>query len=161
MSSGPTIHATSIVLGTRGVLIRGKPGAGKTALALHLLGRLGPSAFSGLVSDDRTAVASQNGRLMARSVESIAGLAEIRGLGIAAARRCAASAVVTLIVDLVPGEEAVRLPEADGNTAEICGVTVRVLRLPDAMTGSLDAKADAILAALGLSPSCRPAPVDG
>lgn len=160
MSLGPTIHATSIVLGTQGVLIRGKPGAGKTALALYLLGQAGAHVFTALVSDDRTAVSAENGKLISRSIDSIAGLAELRGLGIAAVKRRAASAIVTLLVDLVDGSETDRLPDPEDLTTHIQGIDLRVLRLPDAKTGSLEAKADAVLSALGLSRTCCPPTVD-
>ena len=161
MSLAPTIHATSIVLGTQGVLIRGRPGAGKTALALHLLGQAGAHVYAALVSDDRTAVSAENGKLIARGIDSIAGLAEIRNLGIAPVKRRTGSACVTLIVDLVDRTETVRLPEPEDRKARIGNIDIDVLRLPDAKNGSLEAKAEAVFAALGLSRTCNAPPVDG
>ena len=161
MSLVPTIHATSIVLGTHGVLIRGKSGSGKTALALQLLGRAGSGNYTALISDDRTMVCPQNGRLIARSVETIAGLAEIRGIGIIHARRQAAGAVVTLVLDLVDTQDVARLPAMPDRTTCINGMSVPLIQLPDAVHGSLEAKTEAILAVLDLSHACRPRSVDG
>ena len=117
--SGRTVHATAIVLGEAGILIRGEPGSGKTALARELIGRQhAAGGFARLVCDDRVLLERAGGRLVARAVAPIAGLVEIRGVGIVAAPHMEA-AVIRLVVDVDP--RPVRLPEGEPSV-ELCGV---------------------------------------
>ncbi|MFD0936192.1 HPr kinase/phosphorylase, partial [Methylobacterium trifolii] len=98
---GTTVHATCIVVGEAGVLIRGEAGAGKTSLALALIDCVtGTGRFAALVGDDRIRLERHDGRLVARPHPAVAGLAEIRGFGIAATDWLPA-AVLRLVVDLV------------------------------------------------------------
>src|SRR5215212_9422518 len=87
------IHATCVVIGEAGILIRGASGAGKSSLAGALPGR-----FGRLVGDDRVEIAALNGRLVARPVKPIEGRLELRGLGIVGLAHEPA-AVVRLVVD--------------------------------------------------------------
>jgi HPr kinase/phosphorylase len=73
------IHASCVAIDTRGVLILGDSGAGKSDLAMRLI-----DGGAKLVSDDRTDLYIARGRLCARAPKSIAGLIEVRGLGIIA-----------------------------------------------------------------------------
>ena len=129
----PTIHASAVLIGARAALIRGPAGAGKSQLALALIetARMGLLAFARLVADDRAHVAAVNGRLMVRPPEALAGLIEVRGLGI---RRLPFEplAIVGLVVDLA-AEEAERLPAAASRSITIDGVSVP--RLPVAPGG--------------------------
>jgi len=101
MTTRPTIHASAVLVGARAVLIRGPSGAGKSRLALALLHteQSGQSVFTRLVSDDRSHLEAHHGRLLVRAPANLAGLIEVRGLGI---RRlhCEPVAVVGLVVDL-------------------------------------------------------------
>ena len=63
--------------GDAGVLILGPSGSGKSDLALRLI-----AIGAVLVADDRTELFVRRGRLHARPPKSIAGLLEVRGLGI-------------------------------------------------------------------------------
>jgi serine kinase of HPr protein (carbohydrate metabolism regulator) len=72
-----TIHATSIAIGSRAVLLIGASGAGKSDLALRLIDR-----GASLISDDYTTLSRKNGRLIANPPETIAGKIEIRHIGI-------------------------------------------------------------------------------
>ena len=115
-----TIHASAVLIGARAMLIRGPSGCGKSRLALALLdaARGGLLAFARLVGDDRVHVEATRGVLLVRPTETLAGLIEIRGLGI---RRLPYEplAAVGLIVDLAAADAA-RLPEhAD---SELAGV---------------------------------------
>ncbi len=71
------LHATAIAHGGGALLITGDSGSGKSALALQCIG-LGAE----LVADDRTSLKREGGMLLATSPQSIAGLIEVRGLGI-------------------------------------------------------------------------------
>ncbi len=113
-----TIHASAVLIGPKAALIRGPSGAGKSRLAWQLL--QGALPFRRLVGDDRVEVEDCCGRLLVRSHSTLAGLIEIRGLGI---RRLAYEpvAVVGLVVDLA-APDAERLPLPGAAWAEIEGV---------------------------------------
>jgi HPr kinase/phosphorylase len=117
-----TVHASAVLAGARAVLIRGPSGAGKSRLALGLIEAAGAGAlrFAKLVGDDRVYLAPAHGRLLVRPAEALAGLIEIRGVGI---RRLPhePSAVVGLVVDLA-ATDAERMPETERQYAVIAGV---------------------------------------
>ncbi len=124
MASSATVHASAVLVGARAVLIRGPSGSGKSRLALDLIeaARTGSLTFAKLVADDRVHLEAANGRLLARPAKALAGLIEVRGVGL---RRIAhePSAVVGLVVDLaVP--EAQRLPDAAECLAEVGGINL-------------------------------------
>lgn len=96
------IHASCALIGRHGVLILGGSGQGKSDLLLRLM-----DEGARLVADDRTELYAVKGRLCARAPKSIAGLIEVRGLGIVA-QPFAKSAVLALAVRLGTPE---RLPE--------------------------------------------------
>jgi serine kinase of HPr protein (carbohydrate metabolism regulator) len=107
-----TVHASAVLAGTRAVLIRGPSGAGKSRLTLGLIqaAECGLLTLARLVADDRVELSAAHGRLLARPPPALAGLIEVRGLGI---RRLDHEpvAVVGLMVDLA-APEAKRLPGA-------------------------------------------------
>jgi HPr kinase/phosphorylase len=117
-----SVHATAVLVGNRAVLIRGPSGAGKSRLAFDLIlaGRSGQLPEAVLVGDDRVHLDTRAGQLMVRPARELAGLIEIRGLGI---RRCAFAkeAIVGLVVDL-SAEDAERLPAAEKLQVGISGV---------------------------------------
>lgn len=118
----PTIHASAVLVGARAVLVRGPSGAGKSRLVLAVLhaAAAGRLAFARLVADDRVHVEAVNGRVIARPPAALAGLLEVRGIGIVRLPFEAAAAV-SLVVDLgVAG--APRLP--DPGRTEVAGVTL-------------------------------------
>jgi serine kinase of HPr protein (carbohydrate metabolism regulator) len=116
----PSVHASAVLAGARAVLIRGPAGSGKSRLALAIIeaAQMGLLRFARLVGDDRVHLEACNGRLIVRPADSLAGLIEVRGLGI---RRLdyEASAVVGLVVDLA-APDAERMPGQ--GEATICGV---------------------------------------
>lgn len=71
------IHGTCIEIDGHGVLLVGPPGSGKSDLALRLIddGAL-------LVADDQTQLVRRDGGLYASTPTTLAGLMEVRGLGI-------------------------------------------------------------------------------
>jgi len=107
---GATVHASAVLVGARAVLIRGPSGAGKSRLAWELLeARRGAGAgFARLVGDDRVHLQAAGGRLLVRPADALAGLIELRGIGIAQ-REHEPCAVVGLVVDLA-APDAERLP---------------------------------------------------
>ena len=109
-----TIHASTVAIGGRAVLIMGPSGAGKSDLALRLIDRGGV-----LVSDDYTTVAQQGDTLVAMPPVRIAGQIEVRGIGIVRTPHLE-SATVALAVLLAAEDE--RLPEP--RTIEISGIAV-------------------------------------
>ena len=147
MTDAPTIHASAVLIGPKAVLIRGPSGAGKSALAWALLegGRAGALPFARLVADDRAHIEACHGRLLVRPAPALAGLIEIRGLGI---RRLAYEpvAAVGLVVDLA-ASDADRLPARE--TLETVIENVVLPRLP--VAPGADALA-ALLARLSSEP---------
>jgi len=129
--TGPTIHASAVLVGARAVLIRGAAGSGKSRLALALLHAQteGLVAFARLVGDDRVHVEAAHGRLLVRPAAALAGLIEVRGLGI---RRVPFEpvAVVGVLVDL-GAADADRLPDPAHRQTEIEGI-----RLPRLMVAA-------------------------
>lgn len=118
----PTIHASAVLVGARAVLIRGPAGSGKSRLALALLQAGGSTTlpFTRLVGDDRVHVEAAHERLLVRPAETLAGLIEVRGLGI---RKVPFEriAVVGVLVDLsAPDSE--RLPALKSAVLEVDGV---------------------------------------
>ena len=75
--STETMHATSVAIDGRAVLICGASGAGKSDLALRLIDR-----GAMLISDDYTIVRSSGGQLEASAPATIAGMMEVRGVGV-------------------------------------------------------------------------------
>jgi HPr kinase/phosphorylase len=132
-----TIHASAVLTGARAVLIRGPSGAGKSRLALDLIeaGRTGALRFARLVGDDRVYVQAAGGRLLVRPAEVLAGLLEVRGLGILRLPY-EPSAVVALVVDL--GANAGRLPQPGERRVNIEGISVPRLAVADG-SGALPA----------------------
>ena len=126
MTHPRTVHASAVVVDGRGVLVRGPSGSGKSSLVLALL--VGAPG-SRLVADDRVTLTAEDGRLRAAAPAEIAGLIEVRGLGI---RRQAAetTAEIALVVDLLPEEECARMPEPDARRTTIAGVAVERMALP-------------------------------
>lgn len=127
-TGGASVHASAVLVGNRAVLIRGASGAGKSRLAFDLIlaGRAGQIAAAVLVGDDRVHLQVRQGQLLVRPARELAGLIEIRGLGI---RRCdyAEEAIVGLVVDLSAGD-AERLPPPEALLTKISGI--KVPRIP-------------------------------
>jgi len=143
-----TEHASAVLVGSRAALIRGPAGSGKSRLAWALIdaAAAGLIRFARLVADDRVELTASHGRLLIRAPAALAGLIEMRGLGV---RRLAYEpvAVAGLVIDLAAADSE-RIPALSAQTAEINGI--RLPRLPVA-TGT-DALA-AVLATLNSDPT--------
>ena len=114
-------HATSVAIDGKGLLIFGSPGAGKSDLALRLIDR---GAL--LISDDYTKVSADQGNLFAHTPKTIAGLIEVRGIGLVTLDHVE-NIPIRLVVNLVDIEKVPRLP--DPETKEIVGVALPLLHL--------------------------------
>ena len=115
------IHATCVDVDGVGVLLRGPPGSGKSDLALRLI-----SDGAILVADDRANVTADGGQLTVSPPPQIAGLIEVRGLGILRLdHRDKAS--LGLVLDLVPAADVERMSEA--GTCDFLGLAVPLWRL--------------------------------
>jgi HPr kinase/phosphorylase len=123
MPSSATIHAAAVLVGARAVLIRGPSGSGKSRLALELIqaAASGSLRFARLVGDDRVHVEAAHGRLLVRPAAALAGLIEVRGVGISKLPY-EPRAVVGLVVDLAA--ETQRLPQPAQRRTELEGVAV-------------------------------------
>ena len=124
MTGSPSVHACAVRVGDHAVLIRGPSGAGKSRLAFNLIlaGRAGQLPPAILVGDDRVHLDTVDGQLWVRPAPELAGLIEVRGLGI---RRCdfVNEAVVGLIADLAAAD-AERLPPPEALVIRLNGVVL-------------------------------------
>jgi HPr kinase/phosphorylase len=144
VTDSPTIHATAVLVGAKAALIRGPAGSGKSRLAWELL--QGALPFSRLVADDRVRLEAHSGRLLLRPAQELAGLIEIRGLGI---RRLAYEplAAAGLVVDLAAADAA-RLPARDAGETALEGVNLPRLAVAPGMSAL-----PLVLAFLGTPPA--------
>lgn len=108
--------ATRSRLGWRGVLIEGPSGAGKSELAWRCF-----SQGFRLVADDRTLVWPVGDRLFGRAPDVLAGLIELRGVGVLAEPILALAEVVLVVRSGAPE----RLPEPA--FTGICGLNLPLL----------------------------------
>jgi HPr kinase/phosphorylase len=154
------VHGTTVAISIASaagdwvaVLIKGRPGRGKSDLALRCL-NVPPSPLLPhtvrLVADDRTDVTVANGHATASGPATTCGLLEVRGIGILAVPYVL-SARLVLVVDLVDPADVPRFPEAeqvelkgklaaaDGSVADLTLETV--IRLPHIVLAPFEASA--------------------
>ncbi|MCQ4159393.1 hypothetical protein NON00_05585 [Roseomonas sp. GC11] len=140
-------HGSCAALHGAGVLFLGPPGSGKSDLVLRLL-RQGWT----LVADDQVVLepTPTPGETLAHAPESLAGMLELRGLGLVEGLPHA-PAPLRLVVELRPqGEEIPRLPEPRHHAAP--GGPLPALRL-HGFEASAPARLEMALATLGLGPA--------
>ncbi len=137
-----TIHASTVAIGARAVMIGGPSGAGKSDLALRLVDR-----GATLVSDDYTLVTRVGDRLLASAPATIAGRMEVRGIGLVDVAHVG-NVPVALCVDLTDSVE--RMPEEPA-TRSVAGVAIPLMRLI-AAEASAPIKVELGLARWGLEP---------
>jgi len=121
--SSELLHATTVAIGGRAVMIEGPSGSGKSDLALRLIDR-----GAVLVADDQTLLVRPGARegdgLIARCPATIVGRMEVRGLGIVTVPHVD-NVPVALLVRLGPEDQ--RMPER--RVRRIAGVIVREMML--------------------------------
>jgi HPr kinase/phosphorylase len=127
------MHATAVALGHRAALLRGRPGSGKSDLALRFLAETANAGQfpalqlpRSLVADDQVQLTRVGDRLIVRAPDTIKGKLEVRGLGIIK-RPAIDAATVCLLVDLVAPSGVPRLPDERFET--VLGVQIPVLAL--------------------------------
>jgi serine kinase of HPr protein (carbohydrate metabolism regulator) len=147
------IHATTIAIGARGVLIRGPSGAGKSDLALRCMAMpaspILPAPVA-LVADDYTLLTVCSGRLRASAPDALRGKLEVRGVGIVEVA-VIGETDVHLVCDLVERERIDRLPEALSK-ADLLGCSIPRIEL-HAFEASAAPKLLLALACAGRAPS--------
>jgi HPr kinase/phosphorylase len=123
-----SVHASCVLVGARAVLIRGPSASGKSQLALDLIqgAASGSLRFARLVADDRVHLAPAGGRLLARPAQALAGLIEVRGVGLLRLPY-EACAVIGLVIDLA-ATDGTRLPGPQQRQMMIDGISLP--RLP-------------------------------
>ncbi|KQM65849.1 aldolase [Sphingomonas sp. Leaf17] len=129
-----TLHATTVAIDGRAVLLCGPSGAGKSDLALRLVDR-----GAVLVSDDQTIVRRVGDQLIASAPATIAGLIEIRGIGIVTMPH---AGPVPVAARVTLGSDVVRMPEP--SAYDILGLRVAD-HYVDAMTASAPLKIELLL----------------
>jgi serine kinase of HPr protein (carbohydrate metabolism regulator) len=137
--SSETIHATSVALDGRAVLLIGPSGSGKSDLGLRLVDR----GFT-LVSDDQTIVRKDGSRLLASAPTTIAGKLEVRGIGIID-MPTVSDLPVALVVELTSDFQ--RLPD-DSRERLILGTAIPLVSI-DARTPSAAVKVAMALERMG------------
>jgi serine kinase of HPr protein (carbohydrate metabolism regulator) len=115
------VHATAVAIDGHGVLLRGPSGAGKSDLALRLI-----DGGARLVADDQAELRRAGERVMVRAPAAIAGLIEVRGIGILQVEPLA-EAALAMCVDLVPSAEVERFPET--RSEDVLGLAVPSIAL--------------------------------
>jgi serine kinase of HPr protein (carbohydrate metabolism regulator) len=138
--SAETVHASTVAIDGRAVLITGPSGSGKSDLALRLLDR----GFN-LVSDDRTLVKRAGDRLIASAPPNIAGKLEVRGIGIID-MEAIGDVPISLLVEL--DSDIQRLPD-DDRRRQVLGVPLPIVNI-DALQASAPSKVALALDRMGL-----------
>lgn len=115
------MHGTTIAIDGGAILLRGPSGSGKSDLALRLI-----DGGAQLVADDQTLLRRIDDRVLAQAPAAIAGLIEIRGIGVI--KMDGADAVpLLLIADLVASRDVERMPMQGCET--ILGVAIARIAL--------------------------------
>lgn len=123
------VYGTCVAFGDRAALLRGESGSGKSDLALRFLALPNDGALRPLlVADDQVFAEAQDGVVTVSAPETLAGLMEVRGLGILEMPSIPAARLV-LVCDLVAADLVPRLPPDPWDRTAVAGVDVASLKL--------------------------------
>jgi len=126
------VHASAVVVGEAGILIRGRSGRGKSALALALIELARERGLFGrLIGDDRVLIETCGGRALLSGAPEVSSLIERHGYGLES-QPFEKTAVARLVIDLLDnGEKAARMPEIADEAATLGGIRLRRLVFDD------------------------------
>jgi HPr kinase/phosphorylase len=124
-------HATAVLAGRHGVLIRGASGSGKSLLAAMMI-----AGGARLIADDRVHLSACHGRIVAAAPSATASMLELRGRGIVAAPR-ERSALIRLVVDMADEAGLERYPEAERLETTLLSVRLPCQPVPAASAQAL------------------------
>jgi serine kinase of HPr protein (carbohydrate metabolism regulator) len=111
---------SAVAVEGRALMIEGSPGSGKSSLALALIDR-----GAALIGDDGVELLHEGGQVIVRPPPRIAGLLEIRGVGLVQFPPHE-GAPLALILTLATPEDAPRLPETL-DRRDLLGLAIPVL----------------------------------
>lgn len=114
------LHATAVAINGEGVLLIGPSGSGKSDLALRMIDR-----GAVLVSDDAVLVEAASPLPILRTAPNIAGMIEVRGVGIV---KMPFADAVPLHLAVKLGEQGERMPSSE-QRMDIAGSAIRVVTL--------------------------------
>lgn len=143
------IHATTLVIDAKGIVIRGASGSGKSYLALTLLRRARQADVpAGFVADDQTTLAlGDDGAIVATCPKPIIGKIEVRPFGISdIAALSVPHCAVALVCDLLAPDQAIERVQ-QGNQTVLLNQQIAHLNLP---MREAHANCSAVFAAIGL-----------
>jgi serine kinase of HPr protein (carbohydrate metabolism regulator) len=115
------VHATAVAIDGKAILLRGPSGTGKSDLALRLI-----DGGARLVADDQAELRRAGIAVLVAAPAAIAGLIEVRGIGILKVDRLE-EAPVALCVDLVSPAQIERLPNS--RFENVLGVEIPLVAL--------------------------------
>jgi hypothetical protein len=118
MRSQQSIHASCVAVNGKGVLLTGVSGVGKSDLALRLI-----HEGAKLVADDQVFVVGDGDTAFASPPENLAGLLEVRGMGIFRLDYQPACPVAA-VFELQPGKTFERMPAQSTLVRELTGVAI-------------------------------------
>ncbi len=122
MNANLLMHATTVAIDGGAVLLRGASGAGKSDLALRLI-----DAGAQLVADDQTLLCRDGDRVVASAPPALAGLIEVRGIGLVRIDAAAQPVPLVLVADLIAADDIERMPEP--RVERVLGVAVAAIGL--------------------------------
>lgn len=123
------VHGTCVAFGDCAALLRGEPGSGKSDLALRFLALPNDGAMCpSLVADDQVFVEARDGAVTVSAPDTLAGLIEVRGLGIQEMPSIARARLV-LVCDLVAADQVPRMPSDPWDRTAVAGVDIPYVKL--------------------------------
>ena len=115
------LHATTVALRGRALLLAGPSGSGKSSLALEMM-----ALGAALVADDMTELSARDGTLVAQAPDTLPKAREARGLGLLKADLAGATPVLAAL-DLTR-RSAERMPQAQ--SILLLGCAIPLLHRP-------------------------------